>query len=209
MLFGPGQKILFVGDSITDAGRRGEARPYGNGYVGMVRNLLIARHPELRLTFINQGIGGNTVRDLARRWDRDVLAERPDWLAVKIGINDVWRAFRGNAREAVPLPEYEATLRDLLDRARAAGGARPILLEPYLIERDRADPLRARMDEYGVAVGRLAGEFHAPLVRTQAAFDAALAHTAPGDWAADRVHPNAPGHAIIALAFLRTVGFAL
>ncbi len=209
MLFGAGQTIVFMGDSITDAGRRGEAKPYGNGYVGMARNLLIARYPEFDLRFVNHGVSGNTVRDLAKRWERDVLAERPDWLAVKIGINDVWRAFRGNAREAVPLPEYEETLRYLLDRARASGGTRLILLEPYLIERDRADPMRAMMDEYGAAVGRLAVEFDAPLARTQAAFDGALEHTAPDAWAADRIHPNGPGHAVIALAFLRAVGFAL
>jgi len=28
-----GQKILFIGDSITDAGRRTAERPYGIGYV--------------------------------------------------------------------------------------------------------------------------------------------------------------------------------
>ena len=138
MLFGPGQMILFIGDSITDAGRRGRDAPYGNGYVSLVRNFLLARYPDLHLIVINQGISGNTTRDLRARWERDVLTRRPDWLSLKIGINDVWRSFGSNRREAVPLPEYTANLRHLLDATRAHTTARVILLTPYMIEPDRA-----------------------------------------------------------------------
>ncbi len=209
MLFGRGQKIVFIGDSITDCGRRDVAAPYGNGYVSMVRSLLIARYPDLGLTFVNKGIGGDTTRDLAARWDEDVIAEQPDWLSVKIGINDVWRAFGPNAHEAVPLPEYERTLRDLLERTSRETNARLILMEPYVIEPDRTQPMRSRMDLYGAAVRQLAAEFCATLVPTQAAFDAVLRHTRPEDWAPDQVHPNEPGHAVIALAFLRAIGFEM
>jgi hypothetical protein len=69
--------------------------------------------------------------------------------------------------------------------------------------------MRHRMDEYGAAVLRIAGDCGAAAVDTQAAFGAALATTAPRDWAPDRVHPEGPGHAVIALALLRAIGFAL
>ena len=209
MLFKRGQKIVLIGDSITDADCRGSAAPYGNGYVSMVRSFLIARYPELGLTFVNKGIGGNTTRNLADRWEQDVIAERPDWLSVKIGINDVWRAFGSNPHEAVPLPEYTATLRDLLDQVRTRTDARLILIEPYMIEPDRSRPMRKEMDRYGGAVRQLATEYEAVFVPAQHAFDVALAHTTPADWADDQIHPNAPGHAVIALAFLRAVGFEL
>jgi lysophospholipase L1-like esterase len=209
MLLTAHQKILFVGDSITDAGRRGIAAPYGEGFVSMVRNLIVARYPDLRLSFVNRGVSGDTVRDLDARWERDVIAERPDWLAVGVGINDVWRAFGDSPHEAVPLPEYEATLRRLLDRARTATGARLILIEPYMIEPNRAQPMRRQMDWYGEVVGRLADAYGAALVRTQAAFDAALATTSPRDWSNDQIHPNGPGHALIALAVLRALAFEL
>lgn len=209
MLFHPRQKLLFIGDSITDCGRRDVAAPYGNGYVSLVRALLLARHPDLGLGFANRGIGGDTVRHLAARWERDVVAERPDWLSVKVGINDVWRRFGGNPREAVPLDEYRDTLDGLLRRAREATGARLILMEPYVIEPDRAEPMRVEMDRYCAAVGGLAAEHDAVMVRTQVAFDAVLAHTPAGAWAEDRVHPGLPGHAIIALAWLRAAGFQL
>jgi lysophospholipase L1-like esterase len=207
MLFETNQKIVFIGDSITDCGRRDVAAPYGDGYVGLARSLLLARYPERRLTIVNQGIGGNTTRDLAERWDQDVIGERPDWLSVMIGINDVWRTYDSDGAGAVPLEEYAATLRTLLDRTRATTSARLILAEPYMIEPDRIRPMRRQMDSYGAVVRHIAADYDALLVRTQAAFDAALATTTPQAWAEDQIHPNAPGHAIIGLAFLKAIEF--
>ena len=71
MLFKDNEKILFTGDSVTDAGR---ARPVGmnaglgNAYVAVVNNMLNAFYPELRLPVYNTGVSGNTSRDLAARW---------------------------------------------------------------------------------------------------------------------------------------------
>jgi lysophospholipase L1-like esterase len=209
VLFESKQKLVFIGDSITDADRRTTAAPYGSGYVSMVRNLLIARYPERDLAVVNQGVGGNTVRHLDKRWETDVIAEKPNWLSVCIGINDVWRHFSGDAHEAVPLDEYQTTLRRLLRRAQEATDARLILLEPYMIQSDRSDPMRRLMDIYARTVDMLAAELSACLVHTQAAFDAALVHTSPSSWADDHIHPNSTGHAIIALAVLRAVEFAL
>ena len=110
--FGVGEKVVFIGDSITDCGRRTEQDgPYGKGYVSLVRALLHARYPAHGLTIVNRGIGGNTIRDLAARWQEDVLNEAPDWLSVKIGINDVGRLIAGNLADHVGLDEYEATYR--------------------------------------------------------------------------------------------------
>jgi lysophospholipase L1-like esterase len=215
MLFTAHQKIVFIGDSITDCGRTAATPPYGSGYVSMVRNLLTARYPELGLTILNRGISGNTTRDLAQRWEKDVITEQPDWLSVMIGINDCWRRFGNDdpnsdrARQAVLLPEYEATLRRLLDRTRAATSARLILMQPYMIEPNKDQPMRHEMDNYSAIVNTLAADYQALLVPTQAAWDAALAHSAPGDWSEDKIHPTAPGHAVMALALLRAVGFSL
>jgi lysophospholipase L1-like esterase len=200
------QKLLFIGDSITDCGRREDKAHLGDGYVLMVRNFLVARYTELDLTVANRGVGGDTTRNLAARWQKDVIDEQPDWLSVGIGINDVWRAFGDNPREAVPLQEYEATLRRLLDWTLQATPARLILMEPYMIEPDRSRPMRREMDRYGSAVARLASDYGALLVRTQAAFDRVMRYTSPGDWADDQIHPNAPGHTVIALEFLRSIG---
>jgi lysophospholipase L1-like esterase len=205
MMFEADQRIVFIGDSITDCGRRDVRAPYGDGYMSLVRALVTARFPATPLTWVNRGVGGDTVRDLAARWERDAVGERPDWLVVMIGINDVWRAFMGRPDEAVPLPEYEATLRTLLRRAVDATGCRLLLADAYFIEPDRTDPQRAESDRYVAAVGRLAAEFGAPHVATQRAFDDVLKVSPPALWADDRVHPGLPGHAVIADAFIDVI----
>jgi lysophospholipase L1-like esterase len=205
MIFEDGQRIVFIGDSITDCDRRDLHAPFGNGYVSLVRAFTTARHPGTRLTWLNRGVGGDTVRHLAARWEPDAVGTRPDWLSVMIGINDVWRAFDGYPQDAVPLGEFEATLRSLLRRAVDATGCRLILADPYLIEPDREEPQRAATDRYAEVVARLAVEFEARHVATQRAFDDALAVSAPGDWADDRIHPGLAGHAVIAEAFLHTI----
>lgn len=206
MIFEAGQHVLFIGDSITDCGRRDVAAPYGNGYMSLVRAFVTAGHPELGLRWTNRGIGGDTVRHLDRRWSADVLDERPDWLSVKIGINDVWRHFDAyDPGGAVPIDEYEETLARLLRAAVDHTGCRLILADPYVIEPDRSEAQRAMTDRYGEVVARLAAETGAVHVRTQAAFDRVLESTGAGDWAEDRIHPNLPGHAVIADAFLDAI----
>ena len=53
--------MLFIGDSITDCGRRVEHAPLGDGYVHLFSELATARLPERRVRYVNMGIGGNTV----------------------------------------------------------------------------------------------------------------------------------------------------
>jgi lysophospholipase L1-like esterase len=205
LIFSSGQHIVFIGDSITDSGRRDEAPPYGDGYLNLVRCFVTARHPDVSLQWTNRGVSGDTVRDLSARWVADAVDTRPDWLSVMIGINDIWRRFDGSPELAVPIDEYEHTLRGLLRHAVEATGCRLILATPYLIEPDRDEPQRAMSDRYGEVVAALATEFGGRLVDTQAAFDRVLAHTPPTDWADDRVHPNLPGHAVLADVFLRAI----
>ena len=85
-LFKDGQTVVFVGDSITDCGRRGPDALYGNGYVKLAVDLITAKYPERRITFLNEGIGGNTVEDLRNRWHDDVLRHRPDSVHRNIGV---------------------------------------------------------------------------------------------------------------------------
>lgn len=209
MIFEQGQRIVFIGDSITDAGRRGDSAPYGNGYMALVRAFVMARYPELDLQWENRGVSGDTIRHLAARWEQDVIALEPDWLSVKIGINDVWRKYGQRPDEAVPVDEYEETLRRLLQRAVDATGCRLIVAEPYVIERSTSDPQLVDTIEMAQVARRIANELGAVSVRTQEAFDAVLQHSEPSDWAADRIHPNLAGHAVIAQAFLRAIGFEL
>jgi lysophospholipase L1-like esterase len=154
------------------------------------------------------GVSGNTVRDLRARWHTDVLALEPDWLAIGIGINDVWRYFHSpNWPEThVPLAEYTQTLADLIDIIRPELSGL-ILMTPYFIEPNKNEPMRAMMDQYGASVRQLAEKYQAVLVDTQAAFDAVLTDLHPMALAWDRVHPTHIGHMVLAKAFLKAIDY--
>ena len=59
-----GDTILFIGDSITDCGRRDTHVPLGDGYASIFYELVTARYPERNVRYINKGIGGDTIVDL-------------------------------------------------------------------------------------------------------------------------------------------------
>ncbi|MEN8173855.1 MAG: GDSL-type esterase/lipase family protein, partial [Chloroflexota bacterium] len=88
MIIEPKSRLVFIGDSITDCGRKrpvGEGRfnqALGDGYVSLVDAALTATYPDYAIKTINMGISGNTIRDLKARWQRDVLDINPDWLVI-------------------------------------------------------------------------------------------------------------------------------
>ena len=214
MLIAPHNKLLCIGDSITDCER---ARPVGEGlfgavgksYVGLLEGLLGAIHPSHAIRVVNMGSSGNTVLDLKARWQTDVLDLKPDWVSLMIGVNDVWRQFDLPRQTEIHVaPEvFERTLDELARKTRPKVKGL-IMLAPFYIEPNRADAMRARMDQYGAIVKKIAARHHALFIDTQAAFDDVLPHMHPNAIAWDRVHPNIIGHAIIARAFLKAIGVA-
>lgn len=210
-----GSRLLFIGDSITDAGRDpyGEPSPWlpdyglGRGYVSQVWATITSARPEAGLRIFNKGISGNTVRDLEARWKPDVLDLRPDVLCVMIGINDVWRQFDVPERSEVHVgpDEFRDTLGRLLSTTHPLLHAL-YLASPFFIEPSQDDPMRRRMDEYGAIVRDLAAAHGATFIDVQAAFDALLAHRHASAIAWDRIHPGPHGHAVIAQAFLKAFG---
>lgn len=210
----PHSKLVMIGDSITEEGRakpvgEGLFGAIGKGYVAMIDALLGAVYPDYSIRVINQGISGNTVRDLKARWQKDVLDLKPDWVSVMIGANDVWRQFDSPRQTEihVPLEEYEATLDELVQTTRPAVKG-IILLTPFYLEPNRADAMRAQMDRYGAAVKRLATKHNALLVDTQAAFDEVLKFYYPATIGWDRVHLNHIGDMVLARAFVNAIGFS-
>ncbi len=207
-------KLVMIGDSITDADRKrpegeGLFGALGRGYVAQIDALLQAAYPERLIRVVNQGESGNTVRSLQARWQRDVLDKHPDWLSIMIGINDVWRQFDlpWQTEEHVLLPEYAATLEDLIRQARPHVQGL-VLMTPFFIEPNRGDAMRAQMDRYGDVVRELAEKYDAVFVDVQAAFEEMLHAVHPGAVAWDRIHPTQAGHMVIARAFLKALDFA-
>ena len=156
------EKIVFIGDSVTDAGRKrpvGEGlwEGTGNGYVRMIENFLNVCYPERIIHVANTGISGNTTNDLIARFDTDCLDLHPDTVVICIGFNDVWRYFDEPSltEEHVSLETYAKNLEVMADRCRGAG-VRCIFMTPYYLEPNEKDLMRAKMDEYRGAMKQVA-----------------------------------------------------
>lgn len=206
MSFKTNDVILFQGDSITDWGRNYEdASSLGVGYALMVGSRLGHMFPEKNLTFFNRGIGGNRAVDLQERWDKDCLELKPTWVSIYIGINDTWR--RMDSGEETTPEQFEASYRDLIERTRKSLDAKLVLIEPFVlpVPEDRKG-WRTDLDPKIHIVRELAREYGALLVPLDGLFAAASVKAESSYWAPDGVHPSPAGHALIADAWLRTVG---
>ena len=200
-----GQKVLFIGDSITDCGRRDSQRPLGNGYVKLLADLWIIREPAKRVEIINKGIGGDNVVGLRNRWTDDVLRNRPDWLSIKIGINDLHGYVFAGSKELSP-QSYEVAYREILERTRQAlPKCRILLVDPFYISRDTAPNSQRKqvldsMPDYLSIVDRLSRTFKAQHIKTHELFGRLLKYYEPDTFCAEPVHPNPTGHLVIAEA---------
>ena len=200
-----GDKVLFQGDSITDADRGAEGAPdagLGHGYAYLVAARLSADHAASRLIFANRGVSGNRIHDLAFRWQEDTLALRPDVLSILIGINDT-------AAET-PVEEFEAAYNSLLEQTKAAlPNVRLVLCEPFaLLPREsdgRANVWETNARERARVVEKLAGKYRAPFVRFQKVFDDARKRAPAEYWLYDGIHPTHAGHQLMADEWIRTV----
>ena len=204
-LLNDGDIVLFQGDSITDAGRdRQKPEHLGTGYAFMAAAWFQALYPEKQVRFLNRGIGGDRVADLAERWQGDCLALRPTWISLLIGINDTWRRYDQN--DPTSAEAYEAGYRSLLQRAKTTLNARLILCEPFVLPLPADRELwRVDLDPKIAVVRKLAREYGAIYVPFDGLFAQVAARRTPAFWAADGVHPTEAGHALMAQAWLRAV----
>ncbi|MFT4284840.1 MAG: SGNH/GDSL hydrolase family protein [Protaetiibacter sp.] len=197
--------VLFIGDSITDAGRRDDPDGLGHGYVRFAAESLALRGDHR--TVVNRGIGGDRIGDLRDRWQADVVDLAPSVLTVYVGINDTWRRFDSGMPTSAA--HFEAVYRGLLEEARAAVGPRLILVEPFLVPVDEAqrewlDDLAGKRD----AVASLATEFRAAFVPLHRILTVAAAHHGAAAIAADGVHPTPLGAELIAESWEAAEGAA-
>jgi lysophospholipase L1-like esterase len=203
-----GEKLLFIGDSITQCMRETVAPPLGAGFVQFVHCFLAARYPDVEVAILNRGIDGETIRDLEARWGRDVLAEAPDWLFVMIGVNDaLYRNFPHTRRRAVPDEEYRATYRRLMQRTRERLACRVVLLDPTPLEEHLSAPSHEVMRGLCRIVRDVAQEFGTEHVPIFERFYRTVERAPRRGWLVDVPHPNLAGQAILALAVLEHLGW--
>ncbi len=191
-----GQKVAFLGDSITAGG-------WGSpgGYVRLVIDGLVKEG--VTVTPIPAGVGGHKSTDMLARLDNDVLTKKPDWMFLSCGVNDVWHGANG-----VPLDAYKANITSIVDRAKAQS-VTVIILTATPIGEDDNDNNR-KLAAYNDFLRELASQRKLPLADLNAAFQGILKPLAPSNSSrvltSDGVHMNPEGNVTMAKECLRAVG---
>ena len=204
-----GQKVLFIGDSITDCGRRDSAAPLGNGYVRLFVDLVTACYPERDIQYINTGIGGNRITDLKGRWEEDALAHKPDWLFIKIGINDLHSNLRGDPNGVTP-ELYAEIYDELLQKTKERLNCPIVLIEPFYMSRDTSGQtfqteVLEILPRYLETIHKMSDKYGTRLVRTHDAFQLQLQYREPTVFCQEPVHPNLKGHMLIAVEVFKAL----
>lgn len=195
-------KLLFQGDSITDAGRSYEdPHLLGVGYVKYAAQYLQEAYPNETFEFINLGISGNQTKDLVARLDRDFIDIQPDIVSILIGINDVWH--HAEQRDWIPDDVFEERYRTVLQAIKEKTSAKILMMEPFLIPVE--DKLYFREDLYKKIeiIRKLAREYADVYLPTDGLLCEAFIGDDATSFAADGVHPTDKGADFIGRLYSR------
>jgi lysophospholipase L1-like esterase len=149
-----GEKIAFLGDSITANGAR------KNGYVMLVMDAL--KQQGLECTHIPAGKSGHKSNDMLARVDADVISKAPQWMTLSCGVNDVWHfKLKLGARtfEGVPLEDYKKNITAIIDKAQAAK-IQVMVLTSTMIGEDPSSELNQMLIPYNEFLRQIAKEKH-------------------------------------------------
>lgn len=203
-----GQKLLFVGDSITDCDHRTIQPPLGHGFVQMLAWLFAVKYPGLRLDLVNRGTAGETSRDLLARWETDVIREQPDWMFLMIGVNDViYRGFARDQARAVEDGEYAETMARLVRRTQAETAARIVLIEPTSLDHRPDAPLYHAVESLCAVLRRVGAEYDVEVCPLHRRMAEAIAREPDRCWKIDIPHPSLIGQLLIAVAVAEHLGW--
>ena len=189
-----GQKVGFMGDSITGMGW-GDSGGYIHLVVAGLNSL------DVKIVPIPSGVGGNTSISMLARLKTDALDKKPDWLLLSCGVNDVWS-------RKVSLDTFKKNITSIVDQAQAAGIKVMILTPTPIGELAHSDS--SRLSEYVAWMVQLAHDRKLPLADENAAYFTYL-KTQPPDpmrniLTVDSIHPNPDGHQILATTVLQAFG---
>ncbi len=193
-----GQKIAFMGDSITQGG----VGP--DGYVTLTIRGLEA--VGVKATLIPAGISGHKSNDMLARLEKDVLSKKPDWMTLSCGVNDVWHGENG-----VPLDKYKVNITQIVDKCQA-GGIKVMILTSTMIGEDQPNANNQKLATYNEFLRTLAKEKKCLLADLNADMQAAITKAGPDKkgnlLTGDGVHMNPAGNRMMATGVLKGFGLS-
>jgi len=192
-----GDKIAFLGDSITQAG----AKP--GGYCRIIIDTLNEKGLEVEARYA--GISGHKSNQMLARLEKDVLSHNPQWMTLSCGVNDVWHGKRG-----VQLEDYKKNITRIVDKAQAAG-IKVIILTSTMIKEEQSNTLNQTLKGYNDFLVELSKEKNCLLADLNAIMQETI-KTMDKDnrgntVTSDGVHMNSAGNMMMARGILEVMGF--
>jgi lysophospholipase L1-like esterase len=190
------KKVIFFGDSITQAG----VQP--TGYITKLGQMIEKQGLKDNFELIGAGIGGNKIYDLYLRLEDDVLNKKPDLVIIYIGVNDVWhKATSGTGTDADKFVKfYQAVINKI-----HTNGSKVVLCTPATIgeKTDFSNQQDGDMNNYSNIIRGLAAKNNLPLVDLRKEFLEYNLKNNPenkdrGILTTDRVHLNELGNQFVA-----------
>jgi lysophospholipase L1-like esterase len=163
-----GEKIAFMGDSITQAGNK------KNGYISLVMDAL--NKDGLKLTHVPAGKSGNKSNNMLARLDTSVISKKPDWMTLSCGVNDVWHfSLRLGKRtfDGVSIEDYKTNIRKIIEKAEAAD-IKVVILTSTMIGEDPEKETNKKLIPYNAFLREIAKEKGLPLADLSKDMHAAL-----------------------------------
>ncbi len=192
-----GDKIVFLGDSITRQGDGSE------GWCGLAVSSLKAVGIEAEP--VNAGRGGNTSRDMAARFENDVISKKPAWMTLMCGTND-------NPNHGLSLEESKENIRTIVEKTQAAGIKVLILTMPVrggnLNENAYNEFIRELAKEKGIPIADVFAEMKKTLVKYKVKHPDLPPKSPPLLTIADGTHMNPMGNQVIAECVLAAFGLS-
>lgn len=201
-------KILFQGDSITDAGRtRDTDVSIGVGYPLLIKASLGFECPG-KYEFVNRGISGNRVVDVYARIKNDIINLKPDVMSILIGVNDVWHEFM-ETPNGVDADKYYRIYDMLIEEVKSAlPDIKIMIMEPFVL---RASATETKWDDFNSEVKKraqmakkIAQKYNLPYIALQDGLDELSKDVETSYWLSDGVHPTAMGHEYIKREWIKT-----
>ena len=191
-------KLLFQGDSITDAWREKGDNDYhklGNNYPKYAAQYISELYPDTQFEFINLGKGGNKTADLVARLRSDFIDIQPDIVSILVGINDVWAHVEN--RDWMPNEEFRDNYRTILEALKTETNAKIMLIEPFIFPHPNTVVFREDLNPKIDVIRKLALEYADAYLPTDGLFYSAFMTEDSNSFTDDCIHPNAHGSEFI------------
>lgn len=192
-------KILFLGDSITDAGRFNDPEGLGTGYVRLVKEALKED------IVINKGVSGERTNEILKRLNNDVLTNDFETIFILAGINDVWFHFASPYKTTTTIIKnnYEMIINEV---KKNKPDAKIVMLSPFAYQSEKFyEKWFVFLNETIDLIKSLAKKHQAKYLNLQEVLNKNLTKYKKDELLHDGVHPTEIGHQIIRDEILKII----